>query len=150
MEVRKVTEYVTTMVLIYRYGNLSVFVYPIDTKSILKFAINSIKSKKEVVAKLNLNLPNKGTLSERKARLLKHHNSMIKKYQQFKIEDETSLIVYFSQDLCKHDVDAIAFLDMETVYIAVGSERYLAIGSLKPNSVSIEVNCILLKKYDAD
>ena len=71
----------------------------------------------------------------------------MKKYQQLRVE-ENSILFYSGKDICRYHVNAIAFLDHETMYFTFDSERIVAICSLTFNSVGVEANFSILKTDD--
>ncbi|XP_066920118.1 uncharacterized protein [Clytia hemisphaerica] len=136
--------------LVYCYGKSSVFIYPSEKKSNAKLSISAIKTKKAAVEKLKfIGLPSDGTTSQLITRLHKHQSDTIKKYKQMKVEEST-LLIFMDHELCRYQVDTILFIDTNSLYIAFGSEKLLAIGSLKYNSVGVETNCEAFQKYDDD
>ena len=70
----------------------------------------------------------------------------MKKYQQLRVE-ENSILFYSGKDICRYHVNAITFLDHETMYFTFDSERIVAICSLTFNSVGIETNFSIVTIY---
>ena len=71
----------------------------------------------------------------------------MKKYQQLGVE-ENSILFFTGKDVSRYHVNAITFLDHETMYVTFDSERIVAISSLTFNSVGIEANFSIVKIYD--
>ena len=71
----------------------------------------------------------------------------MKKYQQLGVE-ENSILFCSGKDVSRYHVNAITFLDHETMYVTFDSERIVAICSLTFNSVGIEANFSIVKTYD--
>ena len=134
--------------LMYYYGISSVLVYPIEKRYSPKFVIGSIQSKKTLTEKLKMaNLSVDGTVASGNDRLLKYQKYIMKKYQQLGVE-ENFILLYNGKDVCRYHVNAITFLDHETMYVTFDSERIVAICSLTFNSVGIEANFSIVKAYD--
>ena len=79
--------------------------------------------------------------------LLKYQKNIMKKYQQLRVE-ENSILFYSGKDICRYHVNAITFLDHETMYFTFDSERIVAIRSLTFNSVGVEANFSIVKTDD--
>ena len=94
-----------------------------------------------------VNLSVDGTVASGKDRLLKYQKNLMKKYQQLGVE-ENSILAYSGKDVSRYHVNAITFLDHETMYVTFDSERIVAICSLTFNSVGIEANFSIVQTCD--
>ena len=92
-----------------------------------------------------VNLSVDGTVAAGKDRLLKYHKNITKKYQQLRVE-ENFILFYRGKDVCRYHVNAIPFLDHETMYVTFYSEKTVC--SLTFNSVGIEANFSIVKTYN--
>ena len=63
-----------------------------------------------------VNLSVDGTVASGKDRLLKYQKNLMKKYQQLGVE-ENSILAYSGKDVSRYHVNAITFLDHETMYV---------------------------------
>ena len=77
----------------------------------------------------------------------KRHLNIMKKYQQLGVE-ENSILFCSGKDVSRYHVNAITFLDHETMYVTFDSERIVAICSLTFNSVGIEANFSIVETCD--
>ena len=93
-----------------------------------------------------VNLSVDGTVASGKDRLLKYQKNIMKNYQQLGVE-ENSILFYSGKDVCSYHVNAITFLDHETMYVTFNSERIVAICSLTFNSIGIEASFTIVKTY---
>ena len=139
-KVSKEPESVTKMVWYTATGRTDVLGFLSSSKKNYspKFVVSSIKSKKVVCRKLRLlNLSIADILTSCKEWLLKYQKSIILKHQQF-----------IDEHVGKYKVDVITFIDSEAMYMAFGSEKSVAICSLKLDSVGLEAHCRKIREYD--
>ena len=94
-----------------------------------------------------VNISVDGTVASGKERLLTYQKNIMKKYQQLGVE-ENSTLFYSGKDVFRYHVNAITFLDHETMYLTFNLERIVAICSLTFISVGIEANFSIIKTYD--